>query len=66
MSARATFDLVVGIVAVAIGLLSTEFIPIGLFSRLIFRRQSPMPRWLGATFYTGVGILLICFALKKP
>jgi hypothetical protein len=62
MNARNVFDIVLGILALGYGLLTKKFETLGFITGHIFKYREP-PRWLFATFYCGIGCLMIYFGI---
>jgi uncharacterized protein YjeT (DUF2065 family) len=61
MGFRRSFEIVLGLVAIAEGILSKEFKPMGWTTRLTWGHDenARIPRWIAGLFYVGLGLLLL-------
>jgi len=66
MGFRRGFDIVLGLIAIAGGLFSREFKPIGWTTWLIWGRDenARIPRWIAGSFYFLLGAFLLYIGIK--
>jgi hypothetical protein len=67
VNASKVLEIAIGTIGILMGILVKEFRPSGWTTHLIWGggENVRIPRWVAATFYCGIGILLILHAARR-